>query len=81
METEKILKGIGGWIIVHTRATDEVFIGPFLSIDEASNWLVNEGIDRGVRGSIVPLVLPQCDRNDMWKVPALAVSAVYGELL
>lgn len=79
MLNEKVRKGTAGWIVVHTRATDTVFFGPFSSIDNAIDWMATTGLDLGVRGKIEPLVSPQCDSSVMWHVPSLAVDAVYEE--
>lgn len=60
---------VGGWIIVHTRATDRVFFGPFATLKEADQWMRDVGSRRGVAGSYIPLVSPASDPANIWQDP------------
>lgn len=62
---------VGGWIIVHTRATDRVFFGPFATLAEADLWMREVGIDRGVSGTYVPLVSPASNPANIWHDPVI----------
>lgn len=62
---------VGGWMIVHTRATDRVFFGPFATLKELDEWMRDIGIPRGVSGSIVPLVSPSSDPANLWQDPVI----------
>jgi hypothetical protein len=59
-----------GFIIVHTRATDRVYFGPFKDMEELDKWMKEVGSKRGVRGSIIPLMNPQGDPADFWYIPS-----------
>lgn len=60
---------VGGWIIVHTRATDRVYFGPFATLHEADAWMNEVGRRRGVSGSLVPLVSPASNPDNLWQDP------------
>lgn len=62
---------VGGWIIVHTRATDRVYFGPFATLKELDEWMEETGIDRGVSGSIIPLVSPASNPANIWHDPII----------
>lgn len=58
-----------GFMIVHTRATDQLFFGPFPDLDAIDKWFEEVGNDAGVRGHIVPLMNPHQDPQDFWWIP------------
>lgn len=58
-----------GFIIIHTRATDRVFFGPFATVEEASEWLDTVGRRNGVSGGIDYLMNPHGDPQDFWWIP------------
>lgn len=60
---------VSGFFIMHTRATDHVFFGPFASVDEAHKWHIEIGVQHGVAGPIVPLMNPHGDPRDYWWIP------------
>lgn len=62
---------VGGWMIVHTRATDRVYFGPFATLKELDEWMRDTGIDRGVSGSVIPLVSPASNPANIWHDPVI----------
>lgn len=60
----------GGFLIMHARATDYVFFGPFPDIDAVTKWMEDVGYDAGVCGPVVPLMNPHQDPRDFWWVPS-----------
>lgn len=41
-----------GWVIIHSRATDVVYFGPFKTLAEAYEF---QQANRGVNGTFVPM--------------------------
>lgn len=58
-----------GFMVVHTRATDRLFFGPFPDLYAIDRWFEEVGNDAGVSGSIVPLMNPHQDPQDFWWIP------------
>lgn len=58
---------IGGYIVVHGRATDVVYFGPFATLEETREWLAAHP---NVRAGITHLVSPETPERDMWFTPA-----------
>ncbi len=73
---DQIRDSISGWIVIHHRATDSIIFGPFSSIVDAQDWL-NQSADLGVRGTIVPLVDPNCDRDVMWCSSSMRIDSFF----
>ena len=57
------------FFIMHTRATDHVFFGPFATVDDAHKWQVEVGATNGVAGAVIPMMNPQGDPRDFWWIP------------
>lgn len=60
---------VGGWIIIHGRATDTVYFGPFETLREVDEWMRNVGEDRGVRAVVIPLISPESNPANLWHDP------------
>lgn len=60
---------VSGFMIVHTRATDRVYFGPFKTVEEIYEWMEKVGVPHHVSGSIYPLMNPQGDPEDFWYIP------------
>jgi len=55
----------GGFIIIHSRATDQVHFGPFATYRDALVW-ARKVRRRGLAGYIVPLTSPDSDIRNIW---------------
>jgi hypothetical protein len=44
-----------GYMIRHSRSTDELFFGPFVTREEAVEWFMQVGEPQHAGGRIVPL--------------------------
>lgn len=55
----------GGYVIVHARATDRVYFGPFATYRDAIVW-AKAARRRGVSGYIQPLTSPASDMRKIW---------------
>jgi len=60
---------VAGFIVVHTRATDRVYFGPFKTVEDIYEWSRKVGAPHRVSGSIYPLMNPQGDPEDFWYIP------------
>ena len=58
-----------GFIVVHTRATDRVYFGPFKTREELGEWLDTVGYAYRVSGAVYPIMNPQGDPEDFWYIP------------
>lgn len=57
---------IGGFFVIHYRATDVCYFGPFRTAKEALDWSRDRASD-GLRGVVVPMVHPNVDSATMWE--------------
>lgn len=55
----------GGYIIIHARATDRVYFGPFATYRDAIVW-ARAARRRGVSGHIQPLTSSASDMSNIW---------------
>jgi hypothetical protein len=55
----------GGYIIIHARATDRVYFGPFATYRDALVW-ARAARRRGVSGFIQPLTSSSSDMSNIW---------------
>lgn len=53
-------------IVVHTRATDRVYFGPFKNITELNNWQVTNPAASRVSPSIQLLISPNANPDEWW---------------
>jgi hypothetical protein len=72
---------VGGWILVHTRATDRVYFGPFETLLEVEEWMRDVGRHRGVSPTLIPLVSPASNPDNLWQDPIRDFQVVHKDSL
>lgn len=56
------------WIIVHTRATDIVYFGPFKNYEELDKFF-EDPKNRNIQCNVHLLISPSLDSKDYWYNP------------
>jgi hypothetical protein len=57
---------ISGYMFMHRRATDTIYIGPFHTTNDAWSWYQRSGTKMGVQPNLVGMRLPTDNYNSLW---------------